>query len=154
MDLASSDRHRRASAHPSKIIRISGLSQSPLAGHAPSSFLFLVPDRSSSAGPLDGSERRACPELSLPQPGCCEDRSVPQGRLFGEDISDIVKRECGRWGREICQPWRSCSASIRWWIRKRICHWSFCDRVRFLAGILRGSSPKKTDIDHESDQVP
>ena len=49
--------------------------------------------------------------------------------IVGEDISDIVKRECGRWGREICQPRRSCSASIRWWIRKRICHWSFCDRV-------------------------
>lgn len=50
-------------------------------------------------------------------------------RSVGEDISDIVKRECGRWGREICQPRRSCSASIRWWVRKRICHWSFCDRV-------------------------
>src|SRR3978361_2795 len=45
--------------------------------------------------------------------------------IVGEDISDIVKRECGRWGSESCQPWRSCSASIRWWVRKRICHWSF-----------------------------
>ena len=70
--------------------------------------------------------------MRLPQPGCCEDRLVPQGRLFGEDISDIVKRECGRWGREICQPRRSCSASIRWWVRKRICHWSFCDRVALI----------------------
>lgn len=34
-------------------------------------------------------------------------------RSVGEDISDIVKRECGRWGREICQPRRPCSASIR-----------------------------------------
>jgi hypothetical protein len=42
--------------------------------------------------------------MSLPQPGCCEDRSVPQGRLLGEDISDIVKRECGRQARESVCP--------------------------------------------------
>jgi len=42
-----------------------------------------------------------------------EDRQVRLYVLFGEDISDIVKRECGRWGSESCEPRRSCSASIR-----------------------------------------
>jgi hypothetical protein len=49
--------------------------------------------------------------------------------IVGEDISDIVKRECGRWGSESCEPWRSCSASIRRFDRKRSDRWSFCDRV-------------------------
>jgi len=47
------------------VIRISGLSQSPLAGHAPSSFLFLVPDKLSSAVPFDGAGRRACPDIAF-----------------------------------------------------------------------------------------
>ena len=50
--------------------------------------------------------------VSRPLSGECVCRSLdavrtdrsPQGRLLGEDISDIVKRECGRQARESVCP--------------------------------------------------
>ncbi|WP_210171922.1 hypothetical protein, partial [Methylobacterium sp. GXS13] len=42
--------------------------------------------------------------LSLPRQTIGEDRKVRLIAPFGEDISDIVKRECDRWGRESVYP--------------------------------------------------
>ena len=40
----------------------------------------------------------------MPRQTIGEDRKVRLIAPFGEDISDIVKRECGRWGRESVSP--------------------------------------------------
>ena len=53
------------------------------------------------------SERNVGPgylEHSLPRQTIDEDRRVRSIVSIGEDISDIVKRECGRWGRESVYP--------------------------------------------------
>jgi hypothetical protein len=72
-----------------------------VVGSIPSgSTTFSGLEAASAASPEGRVSEPAIWKLSLPQLGCCEDRQVPQGRLFGEDISDIVKRECGRWRRE------------------------------------------------------
>ena len=69
---------------------------------APPSFLGLGA-ADAAAGRGDGVELGYL-EHSLPRQTTCEGRKVRQVVPFGEDISDIVKRECGRWGRESVCP--------------------------------------------------
>ncbi|WP_210248995.1 hypothetical protein, partial [Methylobacterium sp. WL64] len=73
---------------------------------------------------------------------------------IGEDISDIVKRECGRWGRESVYPGGHVRQAYGDWIGNDPITGLFVTVSDFWNWILRGSSPEKTDIDHESDQVP
>ena len=89
----------------------------------------------------------------MPRQTIDEDRKVRSMVPFGEDISDIVKRECGRWGRESVSPGGHVRQAYGDGIGNGSVTGLFVTVSDFCAG-SSGPSPKRTDIDHESDQVP
>ena len=70
-----------------------------------------------------------------------------------KNISDIVKRECGRWGRESVSPGGHVRQAYGDLIGDDRIAGLFVTVSDFCSG-SSGSSGEETDIDHESDQVP
>lgn len=94
--------------------------------------------------------------LSGTQFAAADDQRGPQGSVgctACEDISDIVKRECGRQGRESVYPGGHVRQAYGDRIGNGLITGLFVTVSDFCAG-SSGSSDKRTDIDHESDQVP
>ena len=82
-----------------------------------------------------------------------EDRQVRLIASCAKNISDIVKRECGRWGRESVSPGGHVRQAYGDGIGNGSVTGLFVTVSDFCSG-SSGPSGKETDIDHESDQVP